>query len=305
MENYSKIWKTLVTTALLVAAAGCSTGSSAPFHMYSSPLLESEMETPRSSSVHNAGYTPGVEPRQVYVYHRWHPENTARSVTGSAPARGGGSQATLANYRPDDRTKGRPASTSTGNPSVNAPVESQASSALDVRELTDHRAQAPLSAQFVFTTLRVNEIEISDGAAESIPVLYQQCREVGEIFHSSRPNIGDVVFFHNTFDANEDGRNNDWYTLTGIVEEVASDGTVSILTHRGDGVETIYLNRNQSDRGVTARGRVLNSELRAQADDDPDYTQYLAGQLFAGFCNILGDRQELILLDEWSPDMDL
>lgn len=303
MAKISKHWKAAIAVSTLILAVGCSTASSAPFHMYSSPLLEGEMNPPRSTGDGDGQQmSPGVEPRQVYVYQKWHPDGVGASTQPSMPTTTNGDTppptpdtAVYATYDSAASTDGH----STGTDAEDlAETES-------IPTPSDDFDLAEVAAQFIHTTLSINDIEFGDAAAESIAVLYRECRSQGETFDARRPAIGDLIFFHNTYDANKDGRNNDWYTLVGIVEDIRPDGTVQFLAYRGNGIETLHFNRQHSDRRRDAQHRPLNSKLRAKTSDDPAYTQYLAGQLFAGYCNILGDRKELILMDEWSPTMNL
>ena len=297
------------------------------------------MDTPRTSDSRSSGElspSPGVEPRQVYVYQRLHPDG------GAAPDRTGpqrtasqrpgprldtvepSSEPVLPNFNPrqatgagrtvDDDGAGpdtpRPAAQSdaggagdSGTKEVKETVDTDEAEAREVQPSANATVldEATSSAQFVHALLEANDVHFSDTAAANIPALYRECRTEGETFQSNRPNIGDLVFFHNTYDANEDGRNNNWYTLVGVIEDIHQDGTVKFVTHRGERVETHTLNLDELSQQHAGQ-REINSKLRTKSSDDAPFTQYLAGQLFAGFCNILGDRQELILIDEWSPE---
>ena len=295
---FSRLTLPLLLTC--VVAAGCSTnGSAAPFHMYSSPLLEGEMDSPRMET---NGSRPGVEPRTVYVYRRWHPESSPRSTPSATQyASNGGHSAPLDTVQPSSQpVLANYDVSSAGSAPVPAVDGSTRPGPAPEAVVTDGEPST-LSAQYMYTVLHVNGVEFDDEALTSVPAMYRECRSQGEIFQSSQPNIGDLVFFHNTYDANDDGRNNDWYTQVGIIQDIATDGTVEFLAHFEGKVQTLRMNMERIDRTEDATGRTINSKLRHQSSDDPPYTQYLAGQLFAGYCNILGDRRQLILVDEWAP----
>ena len=55
--------------------------------------------------------------------------------------------------------------------------------------------------------------------------IYTFVKEHGQIF-TGPPNVGDLVFFDNTYDRNRDGQMNDRFTHIGIVENIFNDGTV-------------------------------------------------------------------------------
>jgi hypothetical protein len=48
-----------------------------------------------------------------------------------------------------------------------------------------------------------------------------------------------------------------------------------------------------------------NTRLRQKRDSHPPFTRYLSGQLYAGRCNLLGNKRKFVLLEDWSPGMEL
>ena len=118
-----------------------------------------------------------------------------------------------------------------------------------------------------------------------------QVREVYRALRAERltydrkdPQPGDLVFFHNTVDANGDGRQNDWYSLVGVVEEVRGDGTIAfILPVDGEISRRVMNLKHPEARRLETSGPILNDVLRQKRLDDPPYAQYLAGELYAGF----------------------
>ena len=116
---------------------------------------------------------------------------------------------------------------------------------------------------------------------EGAEQLHARCKKKGRVSFARRAPKGAAVFFHNTQDANGDGRNNDWYT--GLGKVVGHDGPTLLLQIQGG--KKVRLNLDQPDVH-TKNGKTLNTALRAVRPEDPAYTQYLAGQLFAGFCEL-------------------
>jgi len=156
-----------------------------------------------------------------------------------------------------------------------------------------------LAAAYVRAVYELNETPVgaNDG---TIVDIYRYTQEHGTVYHTTRPAVGDLVFFHNTYDRSGDGRNNDWYTHIGIVEDVDSAGTVSVLSFISGAVSRTHLNL---DAPSTEResGRTLNSTMRQATRQDPPNTQVLAGELFAGFGSLLGNRSEVYVIDQWRP----
>ncbi|TXD38539.1 hypothetical protein FRC98_06565 [Lujinxingia vulgaris] len=305
----SRAWKSTgwAVMAMAMASAGCAASTSAPFHMYASPVLEDELAPPGArglSGEDNA--SAGVLPTQVYVYRsNAGPAQPGQRRSRPAPGATQPSRAPMDSVARPQRpalASYRPGAAATGSSATNA---ESASMPPAPRGPAAPKADGPLAAAYVHAVFELNGVTFAEDAASSVPELYRACRTEGKVYHSSRPAIGDMVFFHNTYDANDDGRNNDWYTAVGIVEELQSEGTVSVLAYLGDGVRRLYLNLEQVDREELSAGDQANSVLRGQHESDPPFTQYLAGQLFAGFCNALGDRDELMVVDNWQPGMEL
>lgn len=109
--------------------------------------------------------------------------------------------------------------------------------------------------------------------------MWQWALESGDA-HAGPPLPGDLVFFRNTYDRNEDRRRNDGVTHVGIVEKIESDGTVVFIHRGGKGVVRARMNTQRPAVQRDETGRVLNDYLRR-----PDGTRAprLAGQLFVGF----------------------
>ena len=118
----------------------------------------------------------------------------------------------------------------------------------------------------------------------SIAELHQRCKKLGRVDFKNAP-ADAIVFFHNTHDANSDGRNNDWYTFAAIVKKGA-DATqrMELVDPTRPGDEPIMMSIAYPDMYTTEGGVVLNSHIRQPSKDDLPYTRYLAGELFAGSC---------------------
>ena len=133
----------------------------------------------------------------------------------------------------------------------------------------------------------------------SIGDVYQYAFKHSLVYQTTRPAIGDLVFFHNSFDRNRDGRWNDWHSLVGIVESVDDDETITVLVYTTK-IEKISLNLKYPEL-KTRKSRTINSQLR------PDEGSHIgsAAKLFAGFANLLGDIPSVTVIDNWQPGMRL
>jgi hypothetical protein len=95
-------------------------------------------------------------------------------------------------------------------------------------------------------------------------------------FHRRAPRTGDIVFFHETYDRNGDGKRNDGLTHVGVVDSVKPDGSVTFVhrMRRGIGRSRLSL-RHPSRRRENDVLRRVTSSSRA----------YLAGELVSGFAS--------------------
>ncbi|NUN16673.1 MAG: hypothetical protein HUU55_23860 [Myxococcales bacterium] len=130
---------------------------------------------------------------------------------------------------------------------------------------------------------RPKVVDTSDWLKE----FYKELRTMGKTYDRQVPKVGDLVFFHNTDDRNNDGRNNDWYSSCGVVKSVDPSGTVSFIAYANGQVQELVMSLGRPEvRRDESAGVTLNSVLRSKRMSDPEYTQYLAGELFAGFASL-------------------
>lgn len=157
-----------------------------------------------------------------------------------------------------------------------------------------------LALQYVVETYAANGVTFANADQLTILDLHRAVQKSGTIYHSKTPVVGDLVFFHNTYDANGDRRNNDWYVHVGVIESVDRNNTIVVLSYRDGAVQRDRMNLTHPHE-PRLEGEIINSTLRNAQKNDPAYTQYLAGQLFAGFGSILGDVEQVRVLEHWTP----
>ena len=272
----------VATVVAGLAQLGCATQDATPFHVYQSPLLAAETPTPRPSDrsfdpAHLGDYPEG---EQVVA--------DSRSADWEKPAPAKGAAAAKAVAK-DARPRRKPV--------LSIGLGGRDGAASSSNEAGDF---APaLAAEYAFRTFAINGASLPQTALHSIPNLWEACRSAGRT-KQSEPLPGDAVFFHNAFDANTDGRNNDWYTHVGIVEAVDSHGTVTVMSYIGAHVVRTWANPSHPDE-VGDDVDPVNSRLRIPTADDAPFTQYHAGQLFAGYCSVPGEKTQVVLMDDWQP----
>ena len=157
----------------------------------------------------------------------------------------------------------------------------------------------PFSLAYILDVYKVNGVDLAaKTSARSTAELYQYAFKQKSVYHTSRPAIGDLAFFHNTADRNRDGRWNDWHSLIGIVESIDDQDTITILVFTSQ-LERIKLNLKYPELHKSKKGDILNSQLRPNEGSQVG----TSAKLFAGFANLLGDVPSVTVIDNWKPGM--
>ena len=109
-----------------------------------------------------------------------------------------------------------------------------------------------------------------------------------DVLHSrDLPETGDVIFWDNTYDRNEDGNWNDPLTHAGLVISVEADGTVEYLHHNyRRGIVTATMNLLEPETYQDDSGKMLNAPMRmaSQRASNPDL--WLSSHLFREFASL-------------------
>jgi hypothetical protein len=101
-----------------------------------------------------------------------------------------------------------------------------------------------------------------------------------------RPRIGDLAFFDDTHDRNDDGRRNDALTHIAIVVGLEPDGTI-LMAHDGTskGRSLFKMNLYAPDQAFNEQGDRLNTALRRRSDKKRKKERVLSGELWRGFAS--------------------
>ncbi len=122
-----------------------------------------------------------------------------------------------------------------------------------------------------------------DRRGNGTTLIYNHVRRYGRIHRGPKAHPGDLVFFNNTWDSNDDGRINDPLTHVGVVERVEEDGTIVFISRVSRAIERYRINLTRPGLHKSGDGRLLNDFMRRKRPRDPGNTRYLTGQLFAAF----------------------
>src|SRR5436305_623048 len=66
--------------------------------------------------------------------------------------------------------------------------------------------------------------------AQGARAVLADARARGYLYRNAWPAVGDIAFFHDTYDANRDGVRNDPITHAAVVADVQPDGTIVLIS---------------------------------------------------------------------------
>ena len=117
--------------------------------------------------------------------------------------------------------------------------------------------------------------------------LYKSLEAHKLLYDTRYPVTGDIIFWDNTYDRNEDGRWNDPLTHVGMVMNVAKNGEVEYvhLNYRR-GIIIENMNLRQPDihqRMEKGQMKIINSPMRMKRPGVAHPRNWLSGQLFKIF----------------------
>lgn len=120
-----------------------------------------------------------------------------------------------------------------------------------------------------------------------VATIWDSAVEHDALHWNAVPRVGDLVFFDETHDRNDNGRNDDELTHIGVVIDVEPDG-VAVFAHAGTsrGRVTGVIDVEYPSVRRDATGRARNSYLREPEVWDPAQTVYLAGELWVAFATV-------------------
>lgn len=117
--------------------------------------------------------------------------------------------------------------------------------------------------------------------------LYRSLESEDLLYETQLPVTGDIIFWDNTYDRNEDGQWNDSLTHVGMVMNTSRDGTIEYvhLNYR-KGIIIEHMNLRESDvHQQLEKGhmRIVNSPMRMKQAGKDHPQNWLAGQLYKTF----------------------
>ena len=117
--------------------------------------------------------------------------------------------------------------------------------------------------------------------------LYKSLEAQKLLYDTRYPVTGDIIFWDNTYDRNEDGRLNDPLTHVGMVMNISANGNVEYVHlnyRRGIIIENMNLRKPEiHQRMEKGQMRIINSPMRMKRAGVAHPENWLSGQLFKIF----------------------
>jgi len=128
------------------------------------------------------------------------------------------------------------------------------------------------------------EVKVDWNAGQGLERLVALARASGAHSTDTGPEPGDIVFFHNIWDANLNGAADDWLSGCGVVVETRRRRFEAVVRSGHAPRQVVAWPDGPATRVLD--GEQVNSFLRVPSRSDPEGMVYLAGQLYAGFIDI-------------------
>jgi len=139
-----------------------------------------------------------------------------------------------------------------------------------------------VSAIYAFAGIDITS-PLTAYAGNGVTRLYRLFEDEELLYHTDHPAPGDIIFWDNTWDANDDGKFNDPLTHVGMVVHRLEDGTIEYIHHNyAKGIVLERMNLLKPDlRTLTVRGSevLINSPVRARNSPPAPGGVSLASQL--------------------------
>ncbi len=122
--------------------------------------------------------------------------------------------------------------------------------------------------------------------ANGVKIIYATLKKYNKIFKTQqKAQLGDLIFFNNTYDKNKNKRFDDNLTHIAIIVDKKRNGLITYIHKSSKGIVYGYMNLRQKTKHKY-NSKIINSYIRRKRRSDSRYTKHLAGELFISFGTI-------------------
>lgn len=126
----------------------------------------------------------------------------------------------------------------------------------------------------------------NDYSGGGVTRIYHYLEDKDLLYRTMRPVPGDIIFWDNTYDKNEDGKANDLFTHVGMVVSIDGEGNIDYIHHNyRKGIVLERMNLNNPDtytETVNGEQRIVNSAMRMRGSPG-SFDKWLSSQLYRKF----------------------
>ena len=125
----------------------------------------------------------------------------------------------------------------------------------------------------------------NDYSGNGVTRIYRYLEDKDLLYRTLGPAPGDIIFWDNTYDKNEDGQPNDHLTHVGMVVDIDTNGNIDYIHHNyRKGIILARMNLNNPETyAETVNGEqiIVNSAMRMKGS--PGFDKWLSSQLYRQF----------------------
>jgi hypothetical protein len=121
----------------------------------------------------------------------------------------------------------------------------------------------------------------------TVAQMYEAAVTLDTVHHRQVPFLGDLVFFHNTYDRNRNGKQDDLYSHIAVVIDLEPDGTI-VMAHHGSQRSILRMNLDPERVHLKedANGKTINDVLKYRYDAPFNWPLRLTSQNWAAFATV-------------------
>jgi len=141
---------------------------------------------------------------------------------------------------------------------------------------------------FLFHLAGVNFLELYGIGTNGVAAIWDGLQKKGFIIEINQLQIGDIIFFDNTYDMNKNNKWDDFLSHIGVVESIDQNNTITYLHYASKGVVRAKMNLQHPEIfNYTSNGNKYryNDFLRAKGNKKST-SKYLSGSLYRGVARL-------------------
>jgi hypothetical protein len=118
---------------------------------------------------------------------------------------------------------------------------------------------------------------------------YYTLKDNCALYKKTKPEIGDVIFWDNTWDSNNDGKlGNDYMTHVGMIMSIDDDGTINFIhANYVKGIIIEQMNLENPTEYKDKNGKIINSPMYINSSLKVHPDHWLSGDLFNHYGAVL------------------